>query len=149
MLHHGVACTLAHLGKLVSLRRVVEGSKPDAGTRHVFRMIMPFYNDVQSLQTVLALGLLCHLNVHVPNGQRLRHRLRLSSYVCHHQAFNANIHHFSMATPRNSLRGFLTHAKNALRSAINSNQKVTLVIGNESAGQHHSGITKVTGTDWN
>ncbi|KAJ4336540.1 Exopolyphosphatase [Ascochyta clinopodiicola] len=38
-----------------------------------------------------------------------------------------------MATPRNSLRGFLTHAKSALRSAINSNQKVTLVIGNESA----------------
>ncbi|KZM28673.1 pyrophosphatase [Ascochyta rabiei] len=38
-----------------------------------------------------------------------------------------------MATPRNSLRGFLTHAKNDLRSAISSNQKVTLVIGNESA----------------
>ncbi|KAJ8107274.1 hypothetical protein OPT61_g8978 [Boeremia exigua] len=38
-----------------------------------------------------------------------------------------------MAVPRNSLRGFLTHAKSALRSAISSNQKVTLVIGNESA----------------
>ncbi|KAF3039030.1 Exopolyphosphatase [Didymella heteroderae] len=38
-----------------------------------------------------------------------------------------------MAAPRNSLRGFLTHAKTALRSAISSNQKVTLVIGNESA----------------
>jgi hypothetical protein len=35
---------------------------------------------------------------------------------------------------RRSLR--LTHAKDALRSAIKSNQKVTLVIGNESAGQH-------------
>jgi exopolyphosphatase len=41
-----------------------------------------------------------------------------------------------MAVARNSLRGFLTHAKDALRSAIKSNQKVTLVIGNESAGQH-------------
>ncbi|KAF2993061.1 Exopolyphosphatase [Curvularia kusanoi] len=38
-----------------------------------------------------------------------------------------------MAVPRNSLRGFLTHAKDALRSAASSNQKVTLVIGNESA----------------
>lgn len=40
-----------------------------------------------------------------------------------------------MAAPRNSLRGFLAHAKTALRTATNSNQKVTLVIGNESAGQ--------------
>lgn len=38
-----------------------------------------------------------------------------------------------MAVPRSSLRGFLAHAKTALRSAISSNQKVTLVIGNESA----------------
>ncbi|KAF2276447.1 DHH phosphoesterase [Westerdykella ornata] len=38
-----------------------------------------------------------------------------------------------MAIPRTSLRGFLTHARNALRTAINLNQKVTLVIGNESA----------------
>jgi exopolyphosphatase len=39
-----------------------------------------------------------------------------------------------MAVPRTSLRGFLAHAKSALRNAIDSNQKVTLVIGNESAG---------------
>ncbi|KAF1928183.1 exopolyphosphatase [Didymella exigua CBS 183.55] len=38
-----------------------------------------------------------------------------------------------MAAPRTSLRGFLAHAKSALRSAISSQQKVTLVIGNESA----------------
>ncbi|KAJ4377243.1 Exopolyphosphatase [Neocucurbitaria cava] len=38
-----------------------------------------------------------------------------------------------MATPRNSLRGFLTHAKSALRAAIDSSQRVTFVIGNESA----------------
>jgi exopolyphosphatase len=41
-----------------------------------------------------------------------------------------------MAVARNSLRCFLTHAKDVLRSAIKSNEKVTLVIGNESAGQH-------------
>ena len=41
-----------------------------------------------------------------------------------------------MALPRHSLRGFLTLAKGALRAALDSNQKVTLVIGNESAGQH-------------
>jgi exopolyphosphatase len=41
-----------------------------------------------------------------------------------------------MAVARTSLRGFLTHAKDALCSAIKSNEKVTLVIGNESAGQH-------------
>lgn len=40
-----------------------------------------------------------------------------------------------MVVPRNSLRGFLTHAKGALRAAIDSSQKVTLVIGNESAGE--------------
>jgi exopolyphosphatase len=39
-----------------------------------------------------------------------------------------------MAVPRNSLRGFLAHAKTSLRTAIDSSQKVTLVIGNESAG---------------
>ncbi|KAH7413891.1 DHHA2 domain-containing protein [Phaeosphaeria sp. MPI-PUGE-AT-0046c] len=38
-----------------------------------------------------------------------------------------------MAVPRNSLRSFLAHAKGALRNAIESSQKVTLVIGNESA----------------
>ncbi|KAH7067894.1 DHHA2 domain-containing protein [Paraphoma chrysanthemicola] len=38
-----------------------------------------------------------------------------------------------MAVPRTSLRGFLVYAKNALRDAIASSQKVTLVIGNESA----------------
>jgi hypothetical protein len=40
-----------------------------------------------------------------------------------------------MAAPRPSLRGFLVQAKNALRNAIESSQKVTLVIGNESAGE--------------
>lgn len=38
-----------------------------------------------------------------------------------------------MAVPRNSLRGFLAQARTALRTAIDSNQKVTFVIGNESA----------------
>ncbi|KAH7396434.1 exopolyphosphatase-like protein [Pyrenochaeta sp. MPI-SDFR-AT-0127] len=38
-----------------------------------------------------------------------------------------------MAVPRTSLRGFLAHAKGALRVAIDSKQKVTFVIGNESA----------------
>ncbi|KAF1936351.1 DHH phosphoesterase [Clathrospora elynae] len=38
-----------------------------------------------------------------------------------------------MVVPRTSLRGFLTHAKDALRAAIDSSQKITLVIGNESA----------------
>ncbi|KAF2844945.1 exopolyphosphatase-like protein [Plenodomus tracheiphilus IPT5] len=38
-----------------------------------------------------------------------------------------------MAVPRNSLRGFLLQARGALRAAIDSNQKVTFVIGNESA----------------
>lgn len=38
-----------------------------------------------------------------------------------------------MAVSRNSLRGFLTHAKGALRSAIDSREKITFVIGNESA----------------
>jgi hypothetical protein len=41
----------------------------------------------------------------------------------------------AMAVPRNSVRGFLSHAKSALYSAIESNQKITLVIGNESAGE--------------
>ncbi|KAF2826666.1 DHH phosphoesterase [Ophiobolus disseminans] len=38
-----------------------------------------------------------------------------------------------MAVPRTSLRGFLAQAKSSLRNAIDSSQKVTLVIGNESA----------------
>ncbi|KAH8641242.1 hypothetical protein IG631_04183 [Alternaria alternata] len=38
-----------------------------------------------------------------------------------------------MAVPRNTLRGFLTHARGALRSAIETSQKITFVIGNESA----------------
>ncbi|KAF1834008.1 DHH phosphoesterase [Decorospora gaudefroyi] len=38
-----------------------------------------------------------------------------------------------MAVPRNSLRGFLTHARGVLRTAIDNSQKITFVIGNESA----------------
>ncbi|KAL5116621.1 hypothetical protein ACEQ8H_005499 [Pleosporales sp. CAS-2024a] len=38
-----------------------------------------------------------------------------------------------MAVPRSSLRGFLAHAKSSLRMAIDSSDKVTLVMGNESA----------------
>ncbi|KAF2793814.1 exopolyphosphatase-like protein [Melanomma pulvis-pyrius CBS 109.77] len=38
-----------------------------------------------------------------------------------------------MPAPRNSLRGFLAHAKSALRAAVDSSQKITFVIGNESA----------------
>lgn len=44
----------------------------------------------------------------------------------------------SMAVSRNSLRGFLTSAKAALRAAIDSSQKITFVIGNESAGEDAS-----------
>lgn len=43
----------------------------------------------------------------------------------------------TMPTPRNSLRGFLAQAKSALRAAVDSNQKITFVIGNESAGKAH------------
>ncbi|KAF2703438.1 exopolyphosphatase-like protein [Pleomassaria siparia CBS 279.74] len=38
-----------------------------------------------------------------------------------------------MAVPRKSLRGFLAQAKDALRTAVVSSQKITLVVGNESA----------------
>ncbi|KAF2125473.1 exopolyphosphatase-like protein [Dothidotthia symphoricarpi CBS 119687] len=38
-----------------------------------------------------------------------------------------------MAVSRTSLRGFLTQARGALRAAVGSNQKITFVIGNESA----------------
>ncbi|KAL8697664.1 MAG: hypothetical protein Q9201_007011 [Fulgogasparrea decipioides] len=38
-----------------------------------------------------------------------------------------------MAIPRNSLRAFLSHAKKNLLTAIDTSQKVTLVVGNESA----------------
>ncbi|OCL14373.1 exopolyphosphatase-like protein [Glonium stellatum] len=38
-----------------------------------------------------------------------------------------------MAVPRNSLRNFLVLAKNTIQNAINQSQKITFVIGNESA----------------
>ncbi|KZF20321.1 DHH phosphoesterase [Xylona heveae TC161] len=38
-----------------------------------------------------------------------------------------------MAFPRNSIRNFLIHAKAALKTAIEKKDKVTLVVGNESA----------------
>ncbi|KAF2269472.1 exopolyphosphatase-like protein [Lojkania enalia] len=38
-----------------------------------------------------------------------------------------------MPLPRTSLRGFLAYAKGALRTAIDSSQRITFVIGNESA----------------
>ncbi|KAI5211648.1 hypothetical protein AUEXF2481DRAFT_5360 [Aureobasidium subglaciale EXF-2481] len=38
-----------------------------------------------------------------------------------------------MAVPRNSLRAFLTQARASLEKAINHHEKITLVIGNESA----------------
>ncbi|KAF2743513.1 DHH phosphoesterase [Sporormia fimetaria CBS 119925] len=38
-----------------------------------------------------------------------------------------------MAVTRNSLRGFLAQARSALRTAIDSRQRITIVIGNESA----------------
>jgi len=38
-----------------------------------------------------------------------------------------------MSVPRSSLRNFLVLAKNALRTAIDQSQKITFVIGNESA----------------
>jgi exopolyphosphatase len=49
-----------------------------------------------------------------------------------------------MAVPRNSLRGFLAHAKTSLRTAIDSSQKVTLVIGNESAGARLSRLPVIS-----
>lgn len=39
-----------------------------------------------------------------------------------------------MAIPRNSLGAFLRQAKSSLKKAIDHKEKVTLVIGNESAG---------------
>lgn len=41
----------------------------------------------------------------------------------------------AMAVPRKSLSGFLTQAKGALRAAMDTKQNITLVIGNESAGE--------------
>ncbi|OCK76389.1 exopolyphosphatase-like protein [Lepidopterella palustris CBS 459.81] len=38
-----------------------------------------------------------------------------------------------MTVPRNSLRSFLVQAKSAIRTAIDKSQKITFVIGNESA----------------
>jgi hypothetical protein len=69
----------------------------------------------------------------VPDHRSLRHHLNYL-YIGSRVLFLT--HQSTMAVARNSLRGFLTHAKDALRSAIKSNEKVTLVIGNESAGQH-------------
>lgn len=40
-----------------------------------------------------------------------------------------------MAVPRTSLRGFLAQARGALRTAVEKREKVTFVIGNESAGE--------------
>ena len=40
----------------------------------------------------------------------------------------------SMAFPRNSLRAFLQHARRNLAQAVNGDQKLNIVIGNESAG---------------
>jgi exopolyphosphatase len=40
-----------------------------------------------------------------------------------------------MAIPRNSLGAFLKQAKVSLKRAIDQKEKVTLVIGNESAGK--------------
>jgi mRNA-degrading endonuclease toxin of MazEF toxin-antitoxin module len=42
--------------------------------------------------------------------------------------------HQTMAIPRNSLGAFLRQAKSSLKKAIDQKEKVTLVIGNESAG---------------
>ena len=39
-----------------------------------------------------------------------------------------------MAFPRNSLRAFLNHAKRGLAQAVNGDQKINIVVGNESAG---------------
>ena len=39
-----------------------------------------------------------------------------------------------MAVSNNSLRSFLVLAKRTLRNAIDRSQKITFVIGNESAG---------------
>jgi hypothetical protein len=41
----------------------------------------------------------------------------------------------AMAVPRNSLGAFLKQAKASLKRAIDKKEKVTLVIGNESAGK--------------
>lgn len=49
--------------------------------------------------------------------------------------------------PRNSLRSFLVHAKSALRTAIARRERVTLVIGNESAGTRRPPVF-VCGEPW-
>jgi hypothetical protein len=42
---------------------------------------------------------------------------------------------YNMVLPRTSMRNFLLQAKASLRTAISKGEKVTLVIGNESAGK--------------
>lgn len=42
-----------------------------------------------------------------------------------------------MTFPRNSLRAFLQHAKKGLAQAAHGNQKINIVIGNESAGVYY------------
>jgi hypothetical protein len=69
----------------------------------------------------------------VPDHRSLRNHL---NYLYTGSRVLFLTHQPTMAVARNSLRCFLTHAKDVLRSAIKSNEKVTLVIGNESAGQH-------------
>lgn len=79
-------------------------------------------------------------HAHVPHGSSAMHVTLVSR--CAHPHRPVNLLTISplqsiMAVPRSSLRGFLAHAKGALRVAIESKQKVTFVIGNESAGKHH------------
>jgi hypothetical protein len=67
----------------------------------------------------------------------LRH-LRVTSHSSNiNLSYLNSLLQFNMAVPRNSLRGFLTHARGALRTAIDSNQNITFVIGNESAGEQN------------
>lgn len=44
------------------------------------------------------------------------------------------------AFPRNSIRNFLVHAKSQLHTAITNHERVTLVIGNESAGMRPESV---------
>ena len=76
----------------------------------------------------------CKMRYHVTSNYSLRHRSTPPSTTNPPQNIPPSPQ-LTMAFPRTSLRGFLTHAKTTFRSATRSNQKITLVIGNESAGQ--------------
>lgn len=88
---------------------------------------------------------LLQLFVPIPVVHVLWPKLTVRHFKCL-LAHDTNLHvsppRSNMAVPRTSLRGFLAHAKGVLGEAIDYGQKITFVIGNESAGEHDSGSTR-------